>query len=138
MKLQSYLPAPGPALYIAPLLNTLLLLVVFFLLGSSFVVQSGLSVALPTSGSKISGFKDALVVAMTASSDGEFFLNGKPMTLDELKLALSQAKPDQRRLVIHADQRSLFGRVMTVSSVALALGYEIAYATTPEEDNAPR
>ena len=60
MKLVSHLPPSGPALYVAPLLNTVLLLLIFFLLGSSFIVRSGVNVSLPESASRLSGFEDAM------------------------------------------------------------------------------
>ena len=44
MKLESHLPKQSPWLYTVPLLNTILLLLVYFLLTSNFVVQSGISV----------------------------------------------------------------------------------------------
>jgi hypothetical protein len=56
MKLESNLPKQSPWLYTAPLLNTILLLLVYFLFTSDFVVQSGITVEPPQSNSRLTGF----------------------------------------------------------------------------------
>jgi hypothetical protein len=52
MKLESHLPKQSPWLYITPLLNAILLLVVYFLFSSGFIVQSGIRVEKPRSSSR--------------------------------------------------------------------------------------
>jgi biopolymer transport protein ExbD len=131
MKLHSYLPKPGASLYLAPLLNGILLLLIFFLLGSTFVIQSGVSVKLPESPSRLSGFDRAHVVTVSNNSDNPFYFDAKPVTLDALRKLLAEKKRESHRLIVHADQMVPFGRVMEISNAALALGYEIAYATQP-------
>ena len=134
MKLASHLPPSGPALYIAPLLNTVLLLLIFFFLGSSFIVQSGVSVHLPESASRLSGFEQAHIIAVPAGPDAAFFYDGRQVSLAELRQLLEQERPGAKRVIIHGDQRTPYGRVMEVSSLALSLGFEIAHATTPKEE----
>lgn len=131
MKLHSYLPKPGASLYLAPLLNGILLLLIFFLLGSTFVIQSGVSVKLPESPSRLSGFDRAHVVTVSNNPENPYYFDGKPVTLDDLQKLLTEKKRETRRLIVHADQMVPFGRVMEISNAALALGYEIAYATQP-------
>jgi biopolymer transport protein ExbD len=131
MKLHSYLPKPGASLYLAPLLNGVLLLLIFFLLGSTFVIQSGIGVRLPESPSRLSGFDRAHVITVASSPENPYDLDGKPTALEELKKELAQKKREMRKLIIHADQMAPFGRVMEISNAALGLGFEIAYATQP-------
>jgi len=131
MKLSTYLPQQGLRLYIAPLLNGILLLLIFFLLGSSFVIQSGVSVKLPESASRLSGFDRAHIVAVAASGDAGLYFDGRAVSPDELRKQLEDKKREGRRIIIHADEMAPFGRVLEVSNSALALGYEIAYATQP-------
>lgn len=134
MKLVSHLPPSGPALYVAPLLNTVLLLLIFFLLGSSFIVRSGVSVTLPESASRLSGFEDAHVIALPAGPDAMLFYDGRQMSMAELHQVLEKEPAGSRRVIIHGDQRVPHGRVMDVGSLALNLGFEIAFATTPKDE----
>lgn len=130
MKLQSYLPQQGLRLYIAPLLNGILLLLIFFLLGSSFVTHSGISVKLPESGAPLTGYERAHIITM-APADGGLYFDGRNVTMTELRRNLEAMKREGRRVIIHADELTPFGKVMEVSNVAQELGYEIAYATQP-------
>ena len=131
MKLHSYLPQQGTRLYIAPLLNGVLLLLIFFLLGSTFVVQSGMTVKLPESASRLAGFDRAHVITVASAGENALFFDGKSVTKDELSKLLVEKKRESRRVIIHADAMAPFGRVVDVSNMALALGFEIAYATQP-------
>lgn len=133
MKLVSHLPQSGPALYIAPLLNTVLLLLIFFFLGSSFVVQSGISVMLPDTASRLSGFEQAHIITVPAGPDATLYYDGREVTLAQLRQALEAERPGQKRAIIHGDVRAPYGRVMEVSSLALSLGFEIAHGTTPKD-----
>ena len=53
-----------------------------------------------------------------------------------LKKRLMKAKRESRRVIIHADAMAPFGRVLQASNTALALGFEVAYATQPPADTA--
>ncbi|MDB6140852.1 MAG: hypothetical protein JWO94_3924 [Verrucomicrobiaceae bacterium] len=140
MKLLSHLPQSGPSLYIAPLLNTVLLLVVFFLLGSSFIVQSGVSVMLPQSSSLMPNVEQSHIITVTAApasstaSASKIYFDGREVTLSELRTAMEAEKSSLRRAILQADQMAPYGRVMEVSSVALSLGFELMHATTPEPE----
>ncbi len=132
MKLVSHLPKSGFWLYLGPVLNVLLLLLLFFLLGSNFVIQSGITVRLPESASRLTGFDRAHVVTLPSGNDTALYFNGRSVTLGELEKELSTKKGEGRRLIIHADQMApLGGNFQQVSNLALRLGYEVAYATQP-------
>ena len=130
MKLISHLPQAGPALYIAPLINTVLLLLVFFFLGSSFIVQPGIPVTLPQSPSRLIGFERARVITIAAMPEAQLYLDGQKMSLTQLTDALSVKSSTRRSAIIHADQRAPFGKVMAVSTLVMGLGYDVAHATT--------
>ena len=131
MKLESHLPSQTFWLYLGPVLNVLLVLLIFFLLGSSFVMQSGVSVKLPQSSSRLSGFDRAQVITVTASGENPFYFNGRPVTLEQLRIELNGKKSESRKAIVHPDDMAPFGRAQQALNVALALGYEVAYATQP-------
>ena len=132
MKLLSHLPQSGPSLYIAPLLNTVLLLVIFFLLGSSFIVQSGVSVVLPQSGSLVPNAEQGHLITVTAAPESRIYFDGREVSLSGLRVLMEADKQGLRRAIVQGDQMAPYGRVMEVSSVALSLGFEVMHATTPE------
>lgn len=137
MKLESHLPRQSPWLFIAPLLNAILLLLVYFLFSSGFVQQSGIRVDLPLSSSRLAGFDRAHIITVAAGESTQIYYDGREVSLGELEAALDADRKGSRRAIIHADERAPHGRVMRVSDAALARGFEVAYATIPPPPAAP-
>lgn len=130
MKLVSHLPKPSFWLYLGPVLNVLLVLLIFLLLSSSFVVQSGVGVTLPESGSRLSSFHHARVITVTPVNQA-VYLDGQRVTLQELREGLQDRKNESRVAIIHADEMAPHGWVQKVANVPLSLGYRVGYATSP-------
>ncbi len=131
MKLESHLPRQSPWLFIAPLLTVFLLFLVYFLLSSGFIIQSGVGVRLPESPARLSGFENAHVITVAPGHPMRLFFDGKPVTRQELAEALAVQDRQQRRVLIQADRLTPFGHVMEISQMALDAHYEVAYATMP-------
>jgi biopolymer transport protein ExbD len=136
MKLESQLPRQSPWLYVVPLLNTILLLLVYFLLSSGFVVQSGIAVTPPMSASRLSGYDRARLITVAPGPDASIYLDGQRMSLEELRTVLGNEGEGERRLLVYGDQRAPYDRIMEVSNIGLTLGYEVALATTPKAPTA--
>jgi biopolymer transport protein ExbD len=131
MKLESNLPRQSPWLYIAPLLTAILLLLIYFLLSSGFITQSGISLHLPESPARLAGFESAHIVTLAPGSPVRIFFNGDPISRQELAAKLSSEQQLNRRALVHADRLVPFGHVMEISQIILNENYDVAYATTP-------
>ena len=131
MKLESHLPKQSPWLYTVPLLNTILLLLVYFLLTSSFVVQSGIKVEPPQSNSRLTGFDRAHIITVPAGLENSLYFDGARISMAELRDKLKANREGERRAIIHAAKQAQHGRVMEIGNLALELGYEVAYSTVP-------
>lgn len=131
MKLESNLPKQSPWLYTAPLLNTILLLLVCFLFSSGFVQQSGIRVEHPESNSRLTGFDRAHVITITAGAENALYFDGARISTTGLREKLKASRQGDRRAIIHASKEAPHGRVLEVGNIALDLGYEVAYSTVP-------
>lgn len=131
MKLESYLPKQSPWLYTVPLLNTILLLLVYFLLTSNFVVQSGIKVEQPQSNSRLTGFDRAHIITVPAGLENALYFDGVRLTTAELREKLKASREGERRAIIHGAKQAAHGRMIEVGNIALELGYEVAYSTVP-------
>jgi biopolymer transport protein ExbD len=131
MKLESNLPKQSPWLYTAPLLNTILLLLVCYLFSSGFVVPSGVKVEHPQSNSRLTGFDRAHIITVPAGADNTLYFDGMRTTTAELRDKLKANREGERRVIIHADKQAPFGRVIEIGNIALDLGYEAAHSTVP-------
>ena len=90
MKLQSTLPRRTAPLYTAPLLDALLLLLIFFLLGSNFILKSGVAVDLPFSESSLPAVERSHIVTVVPGEVTRFYFNENRVTLEELDTHLDR------------------------------------------------
>ncbi len=117
-----------------PLVNLALLLYIFHLVQSPFVLQPGLLVNLPASPFHSGVPYGARVVTMTQS--GLIFFNDERMTLETLSTALAQwdRERPETTLLIEADGRVLHETLVRVYNMALASGIEkVVLATRPPQ-----
>ena len=131
MKLESHLPKQSPWLYITPLLNAILLLLIYFLFSSGFIVQSGITVEKPKSSSRLTGFDRAHIVTLAAGNDAPMYFDGKRVTWEELRAEFKNRRDGERRIILYTDRQAPTARFTEVSSLALEMGYEVALSTTP-------
>jgi biopolymer transport protein ExbD len=97
---------------IVPLINVVFLLLIFLMLGSSFVVQSGMKVNLPkTVTSEVIGYQNIEIVV---SSDNAIYLNNQVINLQELRVSLEQISKRKGTILIKADKGASLGRVVQI------------------------
>jgi biopolymer transport protein ExbD len=108
---------------IMPLLDVMLLLLIFFLLTSIFV-QPTLEVDLPGAAHSDPNLETHDLVTITVSRDGEVFLNQTPILLPDLQdhLTSALAQDPKRPIVVRADQQSAFARFVSVLDAAKGAG----------------
>lgn len=116
---------------ITPLIDMVFQLLIFFMLTSSFVVQSGLKVNLPKAATgELSQEQDLII---TISRENILYLDKKVITGKELKAALLNAHKNRMSVLIMADQRANIGRVVEVWDMARDLGVEQVNIATERE-----
>lgn len=89
---------------ITPLVDVIFLLLIFFMVSTTFVTTSGINVNLPKASVKVmTDKKDSLELVITEKN--KHFVNGKPILKTKLKsvLAASKKKSGYEKLIIRAD-----------------------------------
>jgi len=115
---------------IAPLIDCVFLLLVFFMLTSSFVVVPGINVKLPKAVTSESVERRTLTVII--SSEDIVYLRGKPVSIPDLEKYMQKIKADS--VFIKADKDASLGVVVKVWDVCKKLGIEkIGIATTYQD-----
>lgn len=115
---------------LAPLVDVVFLLIIFFMLTSTFVRQPGITVRLPKAVTSEVLDERNLVISIT--SEGEIFHNGELITLAELREELQDAASQDRPVLIKADQKSSLGRVVEVWDLCRSIGIsQVNIATRP-------
>jgi biopolymer transport protein ExbD len=129
MKLESTLRPNSGLLFAAPMLDMVLLLLVFFVLSSNFVVKSGVPVDLPVSSSILPPANGSHVITVLPGASPRLFFNEREIAFADLEAALDEATPEHRHVVIMADRTAAFGVVMKISELVTSRGFDLAYAT---------
>lgn len=113
---------------IAPLIDTVFLLLIFFMLTSSFVVQPGIKINLPSAVTSEVVKPETIVIIV--SSENVTYLNGRVTNFDEIKAIFKLAAKRQQSVLIKADRRSSVGRVVEIFDLARDLGIsQVSIAT---------
>lgn len=124
-------------MHLVPFLGVVMLLLTFFLLGSSMVMQSGVRVQPPASSSLLEPMLRAQIITLSAGRQPQIYFNDRPVSLAELKAALQEPSTGPRQVLIRADELAAVGALARVRQAALENGYEVVEATTPLEPGEP-
>ena len=116
---------------IAPLIDMVFQLLIFFMLTSNFVVQPGIKVNLPKAVTSESVKLENVEIII--SSENVAYVNGKVITNKELKGLLKELGRRGRSVLIKADRRASLGIVVEIWDMARDLGIaQINIATNQE------
>jgi biopolymer transport protein ExbD len=127
-----------------PLIDVVFLLLIFFMLSSSFILQPGIRVELPRSRYGKGATTDRLIVSVMLEPErvdaktglgtkraAFIFFNDQLMTFDDLQKALVQVakKRSNQALVLKADKAVPMGLVVDIMNTAMASGLSVVIAT---------
>ncbi len=117
------------------LADIVLLLLIYFLLTSTYVVQKGIRVRLPKS---VTSEKTTVSkqITVTVTRSGAVFLNGKPVSMDNLSAKVKQLleKNPKQIIVLRADASIPLEKAVKVLDEAKKAGGEkLLIATFKEE-----
>ena len=116
---------------IAPLIDMVFQLLIFFMLTSSFIMQPGIKVNLPRAVTSEVVKQENVEVAI--SSENVIYINGKVITTQGLKTLLKQTAGAKGSILIKADRRASLGRIVEVWDMCRDLGItQINIATNQE------
>lgn len=115
------------------LTDIVMLLLIFFLLSSQFVIQTGVKVKLPGSKTNEQSAPANLIVAIT--SDGTVYAGNEMVSMSQLPGALEKLmlQDKEQNLVIRADKTVAVDYVIKVIDAAKSVGIEKFTLQTEKE-----
>ena len=117
------------------MIDVVFLLMIYFMLTSSFIMQPGIKIKLPSALSTESMEKKEIIISIAA--DGSIFYREKSVTLKALKkiLETESRKNPEVILIIKGDYDVVHGKVVEVMDLAKVSGIScLAIATQPVEE----
>ena len=116
----------------APLIDVIFQLLIFFMLSSSFTFKSGINVKLPKAVTSDTVRDENFVITIT--SENVIYLGNKVLTIKELTENLNTPAVRNRPILIKADRRASMGRIVDVWDLCRKIGIErINIATTRDK-----
>jgi biopolymer transport protein ExbD len=141
MKLRSNAEPEEPEINLTSLIDVVLLLLVFFMITTSFVRESKIGIRLPEAGSTVQAevMDEPMMISVTAQGsylvNGRALLDDRPATLESAIRLLAGANPGTQ-ITVSADAEATHQAVITAMDVAGKLGYvEINIATVQQDKN---
>ena len=117
---------------VTPLTDIFLVLLIIFMVTSTALVQQGTKVNLPRTAA---GATEAGGVTITATADRKVEVNGKPVTMEGLREALTAALQQpgvDRNVILQGDRSVVLEQAVQIMTIAKEAGAEkIAIATAP-------
>ena len=115
------------------LTDIVLLLLIFFLLTSQFVIQTGVKVQLP--GSRYNEQSQPTRLIVTLTQDNKVYLGQNQITMDELPARLSKnlEQAPEKNLIIRADKNVEIDLVIQVIDAAKGIGIDKFTIETEKE-----
>lgn len=118
-----------PMFSMSSMTDIIFLLLIFFMLTSSFITPSGLPVSLPTSKASTVEMQK---VSVTITADLDYFVNDKQVSKAMLEGELkSKLKGNQGVVVLHIDKSVPTEYLVDVAGIATALEAKVSIATKP-------
>jgi biopolymer transport protein ExbD len=120
---------------LTPLVDVVLLLVLFFMVTAQFEILPGLKLALPGVDPEARvRVRSAERLEVTATASGELYFEGQPTTLNNLPLHLDRTGADGAEVVIvvSADEAVPYGRIIKIMDILRLEGFSrVVFAARP-------
>lgn len=107
---------------ITSLIDVLFLLLIFFMISSTFLEQPGIKLELPHADSAV--VTEQREYILFVDKEGKMYLNDEEVFTESLEEKLKQALPNmkEKALILKADQDASHGRVVRVMDIAKQSG----------------
>ncbi len=120
-----------PRIDLTPMVDVVFLLLIFFMISTTFVESPGISIKLPEASSQTID-REPKELKIYLSKEGDIHHLNKKISLDDFKelLAEHQSEAELTTVLLLADQESRHGKVVTLMDLARDAGFvKLAIAT---------
>lgn len=120
-----------PRIDLTPMVDVVFLLLIFFMISTTFVESPGISIKLPESSAQTIE-REPQEIKIYLSREGDIYHRDKRITLSTFKSLLAEHQADAKNttVLLLADQESRHGKVVTLMDLARDAGFvKLAIAT---------
>jgi biopolymer transport protein ExbD/biopolymer transport protein TolR len=124
-------PDDEPRIDLTPMVDVVFLLLIFFMISTTFVESPGISIKLPESSAETVE-REPKEIKVYLSSEGDIYHRDRKISLDDFRALLAEHQSDAKEttVLLLADQESRHGKVVTLMDLARDAGFvKLAIAT---------
>jgi biopolymer transport protein ExbD len=143
MRLQSRKPKEDPEINLIALIDIALLLVIFFMLYSTFIEEGRLKIELPQASLAPTGKQKTDPIIISVTQSGGYRVNDRELvnaSRDTLRAAVAEVAGADRSkpITVRADARATHQAVVTAMDVVGKLGFTRVNIATVEDSQPPK
>ena len=120
-------------IFIIPLVDLFFLLLLLFLISSTFLLHPGINVNLPFSKFTLGPQNNPVIVSITAGPFPLIYYRDQQIRPEELVRRLAEDHAVDRSIIIQADRLTPQGSVIEIMNLCLEKGYSVVLATSPQK-----
>ncbi|MBE0597946.1 MAG: biopolymer transporter ExbD [Desulfuromonadales bacterium] len=120
-----------PRLELTPMIDVVFLLLIFFMISTTFVETPGITIKLPESSAEAME-KEPQEIKIYLSREGEIWIGDERLSQEELQVRLTGygSQAQEMTFLLLADREALHGRVVQLMDLAREAGFgKLAIAT---------
>jgi biopolymer transport protein ExbD len=124
-------PEDEPRIDLTPMVDVVFLLLIFFMISTTFVETPGISIKLPESSAQTVS-REPKEIKVYLSREGDIFYRDRKISLDDYRALLAEHQSDAEltTVLLLADKDSRHGKVVTLMDLARDAGFvKLAIAT---------
>ena len=128
-----------PRIDLTPMVDVVFLLLIFFMISTTFVETPGLSIKLPESSAERIA-REPQEFKVYLSKQGDIYLGEEKVTMEAFRQALQarQSEASTTTFLLLADQEARHGKVVTLMDLAKESGFvKLAIATEQRTEKQP-
>ncbi len=124
----------APRVELTPMVDVVFLLLIFFMISTTFVEAPGITVKLPESTSQQRS-QEAREIKVYLSREGDIFLGAKAVDMETLRQHLQSHGDDAAAMtfLLLADEEALHGKVVALMDMARETGFSRLAIATEEK-----
>ena len=113
-----------PRVDMTPMVDVVFLLLIFFMISTTFVETPGISIKLPESSSQTVD-REPKEIKIYLSREGDIYYQDKKISLEDYRAVLTahQSEAERTTVLLLADQDSRHGKVVTLMDFARDAGF---------------
>ena len=115
-----------PRISIAPLIDIVFLLLIFFMVTSHFDIASGVQINLPKVAQRMIGEEQDNRITLVVDKSAETYIEGKKITMEQLRTRLTKLVTEKEvlHLILQADKEVTHGKVVDIMDLAKSAGVQ--------------